>query len=241
MKRLISTLLALMMLFGAHSQQSQPYTTASFNPNVDSLAEGLVALAMNNPSIRYDENLAGQFNYIYKKSKTAWLNAIVIQGNLNEYSISESAADRASNLFPRYNFGVQVPLGLFINDAKQTKSDLYKAQAMSTQVEVERRNIRKEVLIAYHDYLMNKHLFALEQQVINDWHIIYVKAEQKFTKGEITLESFYSTTRIYNDELNKEVTLTAAIQDTESTLEALIGMNLGDAIQMINDHKNTNQ
>jgi outer membrane protein TolC len=108
---------------------------------------------------------------------------------------------------------------------------------MIEEVEVERRNVRKEVLINYHNYLMNKRLLELQEQVISDWHIIYLKAEDKFRKGEVTLESFYSTTRIYNDELNKEVVLTAAINNSAAELEALIGMNLGDAVQMINDHK----
>jgi len=232
------TLVSMLLFYGAWSQQTRSLTTTNFNPNVDSLAEGLVALAMNNPSIRYDENLAQQFNYLYKASKTAWLNNIVAQGNLNEFSISDPSSAKTANLYPRYNFGISVPFGMFINNPKLTKSNYYKYQATISQVEVERRTVRKEVLISYHNYLMNKQLLALQQQVINDWHIIYIKNEQKFTKGEITLESFYSTTRIYNDELNKQVVLTAAIQDAEAQLEALIGMNLNDAIQMINDHKN---
>jgi len=235
MKKLIASIFSCLLLYGAHAQQT--YQTATFNVQVDSLAEGLVALAMNNPRIRYNADLAEQFNQIYRRSKIAWLDAITIQGNLNEYSINETSAEKAENLYPKYNFGVNIPLGLPWVTARQTKSDYAKSQAMLEQVEVERRNVRKEVLINYHNYIMNRRLLDMEEQVIGDWHIIFLKTEEKFRKGEVSLESFYSTTRIYNDELNKEVTLTASINNSAAELEDLIGMNLGDAIQMINDHK----
>jgi outer membrane protein TolC len=236
MKKLIAGIISCLLLYGAHAQ-TQPVDASTFNVGVDSMAEGLVALAMNNPRIRYNADLAEQFNEIYRRSKIAWLDAITIQGNLNEYSINESASEKAANLYPKYNFGLNIPLGLPWTTIHQTRSDFAKSQAMIEEVEVERRNVRKEVLINYHNYLMNKRLLELQEQVISDWHIIYLKAEDKFRKGEVTLESFYSTTRIYNDELNKEVILTASINNSAAELEDLIGMNLGDAVQMINDHK----
>jgi outer membrane protein TolC len=236
MKKLIASIFSCLLLYGAHAQ-SKTYETSTFNVGVDSLAEGLVALAMNNPRIRYNADLAEQFNQLYRKSKIAWLNAITIQGNLNEYSINENAAEKAANLYPKYNFGLNIPLGFPWVTSRQTKSDYAKSQAILEQVETERRNVRKEVLINYNTYIMNKHLLDLQEQVITDWHVIYLKSEDKFRKGEVTLESFYSTTRIYNDELNKEVVLTASIKNSAAELEDLIGMNLSDAIQMINDHK----
>ncbi len=211
MKKLIASISSCLLLYGAHAQQR--YETTTFNVTVDSVAEGLVALAMNNPRIRYNADLAEQFNQLYRKSKVGWLNAITIQGNLNEFSINENAAIRSENLYPRYNFGLNVPLGFPWVTSRQTKSDYAKSQAMLEEVETERRNVRKEVLINYHEYTMNKRLLELQEQVISDWHIIYLKTEEKFRKGQVTLESFYGTTRIYNDELNQEVVLTASINN----------------------------
>jgi outer membrane protein TolC len=236
MKSLITSLLLILVTYGAWAQ-NQPVDASTFNMRTDSLAEHLVSLAMNNPRIQYQANLAAQFNELYKKSKTAWLSAIIIQGNLNEYSINESAEAKAANLFPRYNFGVNIPLSIFTGSVHQTRSDFYKSQAMADQVEVERRTVRKEVLVAYETYVTDKRLLVLEEQVVSDWHIIFLRTEERFRKGEVTLESFYSSTRIYNDELNKEVQLTGTIASSAAELEELIGMNLEDAIQMYNDQK----
>lgn len=240
MKCLIASVFGILMLFEVQAQ-NPPYETTSFNLQVDSLAENLVALAMNNPRIRYNVDLAEQFNQLYRRSKIAWLNAIVLQGNLNEFSLKGNSNAATADLYPKYNFGVSIPLGFPLFNSRQVKSDYAKSQAMLDQVEVERRNVRKEVLTNYQTYKMNTRLLALEEQVISDWHIIYLKNEEKFRKGEITLESFYSTTRIYNDELNKEVTLSAAINSSAAELEALIGMNLQDAIAMYNSHKRENR
>lgn len=237
MKKLIASILSVLTLYGAQAQQT--YETQSFNMAVDSTAEYLVSLAMTNPRIRYNQDLAEQFYWIYKRSQIGWLDAILIQGNLNEYSLNakNNAALEQASLYPKYNFGVNIPLGFPWVTTRQIKSDAAKSQAMADQVEVEKRAVRKEVITNWQNYLMNKHLLALEEQVISDWHIIYLKSEDKFRKGEVTLESFYSTTRIYNDELNKEVTLTAQINNSAAAVEELIGMNLGDALQQYAIHK----
>lgn len=233
----ILTSIGIFLLSFAYSQNPR-HEASTFNPDIDSVAEALVALAMNNPSIKSSEHFANQFKYIYQRSKTAWLNNIVVQGNLNEYSIKDlggSSSDplKQSTQYPRYNIGVAVPLGIFINNPKQTKSDYNKYMSTVDQIEAEKRNVREQVLTSYHNYLANKQLLALGQQLVHDWELIYLSHEDKFKKGEISLDVFYSTTRIYNDQLNRQVTLRASLQNDEAKLENLIGMNINDAISMI--------
>ena len=133
--------------------------------------------------------------------------------------------------------GVFVPLGIFINNPKQTKSDYYKYRSAVDQVEVEKRSLREEVLTSYHNYLMNKQLLNLGQQMVHDWEIIYLGNEDKFKKGEISLDEFAGASRIYNDQLNRQVTLSAALKNDEARLENLIGMNVNDALVMINNRR----
>jgi outer membrane protein TolC len=236
----ILTSIGIFILSFAYSQHAR-LETSTFNPNVDSVAEALVALAMNSPSVRSSEHFANQFKYLYQKSKTAWLNNIVVQGNLNEYSIKNLSGSsdplKQSTQYPRYNVGVSVPLGIFVNNPKQTKSDYNKYLSTVDQIDAEKRNVREQVLTSYHNYLMNKQLLALGQQLVHDWELIYLSHEDKFKKGEISLDVFYSTTRIYNDQLNRQVTVSASLRNDEAKLENLIGMNVNDAINMINSRK----
>jgi outer membrane protein TolC len=224
------------ILFMIHAECQNKYQTETFNPKVDSIAEALVALAMNHPTIHSSENFALQFKYIYMRSKTAWLNTVVFQANANEFTIKNLTAsdpNKYNTLYPRYNVGLTVPLGIFVNNPKQTKSDYYKYKSTSDQIEAEKRNMREQVLDAYHSYVMNKQLLSLSQQLVHDWELIYLSNEDKFKKGEITLDVFYGTTRIYNDQLNRQITLTTTLQNDESKLENLIGMNINDALVMI--------
>jgi outer membrane protein TolC len=237
MKNFTAVVLSLSLFIGAYSQETAKYNTMSYNSNVDSVAEKLVAMALNNASVRGAENLSEQFKYIYKASKTSWLNNIVLQGNLNEYSFNQNNPNdplRQATQYPKYNFGVLLPIGLFFNNPKQVKADYYKYQYSLDQVSVEKQNIRREVLINYHDYTTDKELLAQHQQLVNDWRIIHLKNEQKFSKGEITLEAFYNSTKTYTDELSKQSNLTDALKTTAAKLEALIGMNVDDALTQIN-------
>ena len=241
MKYFILTLTFIFVFSFAHSQATQKYNALNFNPAIDSIAEGLVALAMNNPSIRSAENFALYNQFSYKVSKTLWLNNITAVGNLNEFSLKQNSSSNQLQYaqYPRYNFGVIIPLGIFVNNPKQSRADYYRFQAAVNQIDVEKRSIRREVLINYQDFLMNIKLRDLQQQVLHDWEVIYAKNEEKFTKGEVSLESFTNTSKMYNDELDRQVGLSSALKTAEAKLEALIGMNVYDAIQQIRSRNDT--
>ncbi|MBS1603373.1 MAG: TolC family protein [Bacteroidetes bacterium] len=242
MKFCTLVLMGLLLCAGSYGQSEK--NASNYNPNVDSVAEALVAMAMNNPSIKSNINLAKQFQYLYKASKTSWLNNIAIQGNVNEFSFKNNNANdplKASTQYPKYNFGVVIPFGMFINNPKQAKADYYKYQYALEQVNVEKQNVRREVLLNWNDYKMNKALLGQHQQLVNDWRIIHVRNEQKFSNGEISLEAFYNSTKTYTDELNKQENLNSALRATAAKLEALIGMNIEDALTQISIRRESDQ
>src|SRR5690606_35646812 len=119
------------------------------------------------------------------RSKSAWLNNIVVAGNLNELSIKKqdnTTVDplRQSTQYPRYNIGASIPLGLFINNGKQTKANFYRYESFRNQIDVEKQNIRSEVLLNYETYIYNKQLLALQQEVVQDAKMLMRKQEEKF-------------------------------------------------------------
>jgi len=234
MKNCTLVLIGLLLCAGSYGQSQK--NASNYNQNVDSVAEALVAMAMNNASIKTDMMLAQQFKYLYKASKTSWLNNIALQGNVNEFSFKNSATSdplKQSTQYPKYNFGVVIPFGMFINNPKQAKADYYKYQFAMEQVNVDKQNVRRDVLINWQDYKMNKKLLAQHEELVNDWRIIHQKNEQKFSNGEISLETFYNSTKTYTEELNKQETINSALRTTAAKLEALIGMNIEDALTQI--------
>jgi Outer membrane protein len=206
----------------------------------EKLVEGLVMLAMENPQIKSAENMSMNYKYSYARSKTAWLNQISVAGNLNELSIKQfhgSDPTRQNLLYPRYNVGVVLPIGTFVNQRKQSQADLHRYQAAANEVEVVKQNVRHDVMVAYDNYLMNQNLIALQYTVLKDAEVLFLRTEQKFSKGEITLEAYNQANKAFVDEKVRTITLERAFRVAEHDLEALIGMKLSTAIERINGRK----
>ncbi len=236
MKFIFTSLVLLFTICGYAQDTTRTIKASNFNPRVDSIAEHLVAMASVNPRISALENVAKQSEYQYKRSKTAWLNNIAVSGNLNEFSIRQGNAPDPllqSTQFPRYNVGVIVPLGLFINNGKQTKSDYYRYESILDQVRIEKQNIRREVLLNYQKYTLNKQLLALQEEALQDARVLLAKHEEDFKNQRITLEAYMATNKIHNNEQERIVNLENELRLIEVELEALIGMNLLDALVLI--------
>jgi len=235
MKIFFLNLFALLFAAGMYAQGGVS-DSLRFNPMVDSVAEKLVAMAMINARVSAAENAVSASEYEFKRSRTAFLNNIAIAGNLNEFSLRSSAASdplNQSTQYPRYNIGVVLPLGLFINNGKQTKASYYRYEVAADQARIEKQNIRKEVLIQYEDYLMNKQLLALQQSSLQDAKILLSRHEEKFAEGEITLEQYTATSKQYNAEKVRVVNLIRELKVIVAELEALIGMNIEVALDQI--------
>ena len=232
MKKLVISMFILLTLSTAYSQTK---SAANFNPSVDSLAESLVILALNNAQIKQAENNALATGYEYGATKADWLNNITLAANLNEFSIKQSSATtdplKQSTQYPRYNIGLRVPLGMFITNGKETKASYYRYQASVEQLNMEKQAIRRQVLILYEDYLANRQLLAFQQEVVADAKFLFSKHEEKFLKGEMTLEAYTASSKAFSNEQVKEVTLNRDLKVVEAQLEALIGMRMSDAVQ----------
>jgi hypothetical protein len=183
MKCIFACLFTLCCLVHGHSQDT---IRNVFNPRSDSVIERLVAMASVNPRIVSLEYVADQYEQEFRRGKTAWLNNIQVAGNLNELSLKQSSTPstdplRQSTQFPRYNIGVVVPIGLFINNGKQNKANYSRYLSMLETVKIEKQNIRKEVIVQYQGYILQKQLLALQQEVLQDAKILLSKHEEDHT------------------------------------------------------------
>ncbi len=235
---MLRQLFSLMLMMVAVNQAiSQVATDTAARPGADFIAERLVDLAMKNPQISSSDNLAEQFKYSYRRTRSQWLDNIVLTGNLNEFSINQSgaAADplKQSTQYPRYNVGVRLPVGMFINNGKEAKSMMHKYKSTQDDAQALRQAIRRQVLTVYEDYKMNTELTALQHEVLQDAKFLFAKTEEKFQKGEITLDVYTTANRLYNSEKVKAVALEHDLNVSIAQLEELIGMNLAVALKNI--------
>jgi outer membrane protein TolC len=235
MKCIFACLFTLCCLVQGYSQDT---IRNVFNPRSDSVIERLVGMASVNPRIVSLEYVADQYEQEFRRGKTAWLNNIQVAGNLNELSLKQSSTPtpdplRQSTQFPRYNIGVVVPIGLFINNGKQNKANYSRYLSMLETVKIEKQNIRREVITQYQGYILQKQLLALQQEVLQDAKILLGKHEEDFRNEKITLEVYTNTSRTYNNEQVKEINLLNTVKLIEAELEALIGMRIQDALELI--------
>ncbi|WP_153796258.1 TolC family protein [Foetidibacter luteolus] len=227
------TLLLVSASFGQTTKEILNYSTPK--TGIDSVAEALADLALQNPEIKAAELNARSTEYTYRASKNSVWNNLSVAGNLNEYTVnnlfSGGTADPNNRnvFFPRYNVGMRLSLSDLITSPKIAKANYYKLQSELEGLKAAKAEFRKTVIAAYHDYALTQKLIALQDQVMQDQSVIYSKVEEKFNKGEISLETYTDASKVYNNEEVKRATLNRDLKVKEAGLEALLGMPLKDA------------
>jgi len=202
-----------------------PYTVSRFK-------ERLVELALQNPDVtqfairkemnKYEKNAVG----------AAWLNHFSAAGNLNEFTIKNSSSAGNNLYYPRYNFGVMLPLGNLIkipNDIKRVKAE---GRLIDRQKESEALTIKGKVLDLYEEYAANKKLFELHMPLLEDALLNYNQAETKFRAQDpnVPLEIYKTSYSAYNAEMVKHIQLEKELRQSKIALEAIIGTTLEDVL-----------
>jgi outer membrane protein TolC len=203
----------------------------------DSIVERLVAMAYENSRLSAIEHNAVSAEYEWRRSKTAILNNITIAGNVNEVSLKQSNANtdplKQSTQYPRYNVGVVLPLGIFINNGKTTKANYHRYEAMVDQVNVEKQTIRREIQVAYDNYALSKQLLILQDEVLSDAELLRKSQEERFRNEEISLEAYLASNKAFNNERVKRLNIQHDVTVLAAQLEQLIGMRIEDALRQM--------
>lgn len=238
MKKVCFFLSAICFGSMAYAQQAKPKQDTSIilalpadAPTVAKLKVRLVELALVNPSLQAIGYRAEAAKHETTRAKAGWLNMFTAAGNLNEYTIKGGTASN-SLLFPRYNFGLLVPLGSFISIPAEVKA----AKANRKYYEKEKENggleIKAKVLSAYEEYAANKQLLELHLPLLEDAFTYYKQIEAKFTKGEAdaTVDIYSAAYRVYNTEMVRKITLERELKQSKFALEAIIGVTLEEVL-----------
>lgn len=205
--------------------------------NVARFKAKLVELALQHPDMqeyavrkkinKYETNIAG----------SAWLNHFTAAGNLNEFTIkgnSGTANNNMATFYPRYNFGVLLPIGNLIkipNDVKRTRAE---KQLIDKEQESATLAIKAAVLQQYEEYSAAKQLYELHLPVLEEALQNYSHTEEKFRAGDEStpLEIYKETFRNYNTEVAKKVNLEKDLRQAKLKLEGMVGMPLEQVMLM---------
>jgi outer membrane protein TolC len=211
-----------------HNLQNPRNRTGKADSVID-IREKLVQLAMQNPGAEVDDRNIAVSEYVLKNTKSAVLSSVVLQGNLNEYSINGSTTTQGSiyyGQYPRYNLGVTLPLGLFTTRTR----DIHIANE-NIGINIALKNdhyrvLREAVLSKYEDYLMTNDLLILQNQLVEDVYTVFQKVEKNYADAKIQSEDYTNAYRSYNVELAKQRVLERDLRRTELEIERYIGVKL---------------
>ncbi|GAA0560755.1 TolC family protein [Chitinophaga japonensis] len=239
MKKAYMILLTACISLAAHAQQ-RPDTAVLLRlpadpSNVARFKQKLVELALQNPDVRQYDDRKEIAKYETRIAKAQWLNHLTAAGNLNEFTIKNSSANANTNFYPRYNFGVMLPLGHLISIPNEVKRAKASGKLAQKQQESEALVIKARVLQAYEDYAANKQLMELHLPILEDALLHYNQAEEKFRAGDnsVPLDVYKEAYRQYNAEMVQKVQLERNLRQSKLVLEGIVGMTLEDVMRLL--------
>ena len=192
-----------------------------------SFEERLVQVAWkNNPqNVVVQQNL----DVMKKEQRLAtweWLDNVMAQGNLNEYTIHGLDYNSRAIYYPRYNLSLRLTLGTFLLTPLKANIAKERATAGVALVNDQKIQIRKSVLLAVESLKEQYIVMKFRSRMKEDFLVLYRASQQKFSTGQITLEEYRMATHEYSSNAEMEVSAQSAFKQRKIELEALIGLSL---------------
>lgn len=201
----------------------------------DTISDKLADFALGmNPSVQVADKQIEVDLYEWKKAKSSWGSNITASFNLNEGNLRAKDSTLAGAFFPRYNLNLAIPFSSFTTRPKETKRAKAQYEGSQAEKQVQNNKLRQDIKATYQDYIANRYLLALQEAVLQDESLLLSLNQKKFEANQISLEVFTNSTKRYNLELVKRITLQRDINTSKILLEGLLGASLETALQAIN-------
>lgn len=228
--RILFLMIVFLSLGGLLNAQSVDYNKIILPDGTftEEMSEKLVRLAWKNyPANEIFKREITIADKELVQAKWSWFENVGAQGNLNEFTINPGANERAL-FFPRYNFSARITIGMLGDIPAEIKKRKEGVEISKARMNMQKIDLRAEVLTRYQDYLMQKKL--LEAQITNfeDSYSAYSLAEQQFKNGQITLDMYNQQLEKYNSEEILRIRAETSYQIALISLEQLIGVKLED-------------
>src|SRR5579862_4641988 len=238
-------LIVLPLLFWAMFLRSQvapsdlgsAYRLASDTGIVSKVRERLVQLALQNPGYEIADHYVTIAEYNIRLARTSWLSQIILAGNLNEFSINPAVANGASVYYPRYNFGIVLPLDIFSRTSNNSKIAYEQYQIAQAERRDTFRLIRGDVLERYEDFLYSQGRLQLQYEVANNAYEAYNKAEADFKNNLIKLDQLNLLNSRYIDETVRKLEFLRDYNVSKIYIEKATGKPLDEVVDQIRNEK----
>lgn len=190
--------------------------------------ERLVQLAWrNNPNREILENEEEIAKYELGRARLSWLDGIALIGNYNEIIVGNEAINN-NMFFPRNLYGIRAVLPLNFMTETVQKSKINKKILQSSHLATDqlKLSLRKEVLTAYHEFLMYEELLQIQSELFDSEFSSYQIALNDFEDGLISVDDYSAIVRSYNMQRINKVKGENELIAAKLRLEELIGVNL---------------
>lgn len=225
---LFCTLITIGLLPKSYSQDVD-YNTIILPSNITDIEihEKLVQLAWKNyPANKEAQRVVEIAQHNVKIAGLSWLNMVRLNMNLNEFNID--ATNERNQFFPKYNLGIQIPLGSFFEIPQQVKIAKKDLEISKLRVNETKLTLRANVLSRYQTYLSFKEIYKIQKEAETDTYSNHLLIEQKFKAAEVHVNAFVQSSKNYNDQRVKTVLSENAYKQSIVALEELIGIKLID-------------
>jgi len=221
---LTKTLIAFLFVASYVSANAQR-TTADTSKVIE---EKLVALALNGPAMKAAQHQNKIAEYQLKNAQNQWMNILSLSLNYNDQSFAKSGT--GTYVFPRYFFGLNIPLGTILSRT-QAKSARESIEIGKFNIEELKRSIRAEVLSKYAQYRANNEKIKIQSELINDVQSQLIQTEEKFRKGTVAIENYTAAQTAKNNEMARLIELKLEQELLKIDLERMIGTSLESVIR----------
>jgi outer membrane protein TolC len=201
-------------------------------PSDSVIEERLVTLALQGPL--YDASLhtikIGE--YAVKTAKKSWFNLLAISLNFNEFDLpGESQPAGQTYVYPKYLFGITIPVGTIISKSAEVKSARENLKISLDNQEILARTIRADILTKWHQYQSTKALLDIENSVSVEFQTAATLAESQYKQGTTTLQLYSEAIRGNSIESAKLITLQLQRDMYRIQIEQVIGVSLDSVTQ----------
>lgn len=210
----------------AQSPQMRPDST------IKDIRQRLIELALPGPDMEIADRNEIIAQQQLQRSKRTIMNQLIVTGNLNEFSIKGSQpTQNQANLFPRYNIGLQLPLGVMFTRAK----DIRVAEQNVAIAHAERSKaygeIKAIILKNYEDFLMYSALLDVQTKSTSAEYLNFLKVESDFENGAATEDAYNDALKKYNEEMTKKINTQRNREIARIEIEKYILVPLDDVIK----------